>query len=729
LVQQPANRTNFSGSAASFEVAARGTFPLAYQWRYERVALAAATNTTLLLASVQTNQAGEYDVVVANDYGSVTSSVAVLTVVPLVPNGMVLIPSGSFAMGDIFAEGYSQERPWHTVEVAAFYIDRTEVTKGLWDEVYAWAVTNGYNFDSEAGGKAKNHPAHSMSWYDALKWCNARSEKEGRVPAYYTDAGLTGVYRTSQVNVSNEWVRWTGGYRLPTEAEWEKAARGGVAAQRFGFGNTITHGQANYYSRTNYAYDISPTRGYHPTYNDGVSPFTSPVGSFGANGYGLYDMMGNVWEWCWDWYGGSYYSSSPETDPLGPTSGSLRVFRGGSWIDGAINCRSTSRNNGVTPDNRGDYGGFRAVLAPAQPPSIVGQPVGRTNLVDTTASFGVTATGTLPLVYQWRYAGAALAGATNGTLVLANVQTNQAGAYDVVVTNAYGSVTSSVAVLTVLSRMVLIPAGSFAMGDTLDGSSDAVPVHTVQVGAFYMDRTEVTKTQWDEVYLWAVTNNYSFDFADSGQGKAPTHPAQYMTWYDAVKWCNARSQKEGRVPAYYTNASQTGVYRSGQVNVQNDWVKWTNGYRLPTEAEWEKAARGGVAGQRFGFGDTITHGHANYKSYLYAYDLSPTRGYHPTYNDGVGPFTSPVGSFGANGYGLHDMAGNTFEWCWDWYGSYSSSPETDPQGPASGSARVVRGGSWFDFAVNSRSANRNFQTNGNQDNRIGFRAVLSPGQP
>ena len=97
---------------------------------------------------------------------------------------------------------------------------------------------------------------------------------------------------------------------------------------------TLTHSMANYYSTTNicrayyYAYDVSPTRGVHPTFNDGVSPFTSPVGYFAANGYGLYDMAGNISEWCWDWYV-DYYSSGSQTDPHGPASGSARVNRAG----------------------------------------------------------------------------------------------------------------------------------------------------------------------------------------------------------------------------------------------------------------------------------------------------------------------------------------------------------------------------------------------------------------
>ena len=287
-------------------------------------------------------------------------------VVP-VPSGMAIIPAGSFTMGNCMdsGEGLFDELPLHTVYVSAFYMEKHEVAKSLWGTVYQWAITNGYSFEYGAQGKATNHPAHSMTWYDAVKWCNARSQKEGRTPAYYTSAAQTAVYRSGQVDVQTNWVKWSSGYRLPTEAEWEKAARGGASGQRFPWSgtNNITHSMANYYSDTGSAYDVSPTRGYHPTFATGNSPYTSPVGYFAANGYGLYDMAGNVWEWCWDWYGS--YSSGSQTDPRGPPSGSYRVFRGGSWGSIANGCRAANRYNGYPTYRDSDYG-FRSVLPPGQ---------------------------------------------------------------------------------------------------------------------------------------------------------------------------------------------------------------------------------------------------------------------------------------------------------------------------------------------------------------------------
>ena len=294
-------------------------------------------------------------------------------VVPTAPTGMALIPAGSITMGNGMgaSEGSTDELPTHTVYVSGFYLDKYEVTKALWDSVYVWGVAHGYSFDNAGSGKAANHPVQTVNWWDVVKWCNARSEKEGRVPAYYTSASLTTVYRTGQVYVQNGWVRWNAGYRLPTEAEWEKAACGGASGHRFPWSNvdTITHSQANYYSywsggKPYYSYDLSPTNGYHPSYDNDPTPYTSPVGSFTPNGYGLYDMAGNVWEWCWDWYGS--YSSGSQTDPRGPSSGSGRVDRGGSWNIFANGCRVAVRNS-YWPVH-GNIGiGFRSALPSGQP--------------------------------------------------------------------------------------------------------------------------------------------------------------------------------------------------------------------------------------------------------------------------------------------------------------------------------------------------------------------------
>jgi len=288
--------------------------------------------------------------------------------IPAPPPGMVLIPAGSFTMGNCMdpGEGYPDELPLHPVYVSAFYMDRYAVTKALWNEVKGWNGGNGYVYENAGAGKAANHPVVQVNWRDCVKWCNARSQKEGLVPCYYNEAGLATVYKSGTGTPYPKWD--ANGYRLPTEAEWEKAARGGVSGHRFPWADTdtITHSRASYYAYpSGYSYDVNPSPGYHPSFATGGIPYTSPVGYFEANGYGLYDMVGNVCEWCWDWYSYEYYSSSPGTDPRGPTSGSCRVNRGGSWTYYANFCRAAYRYD-YSPDYRYSIIGFRAVRPPGQ---------------------------------------------------------------------------------------------------------------------------------------------------------------------------------------------------------------------------------------------------------------------------------------------------------------------------------------------------------------------------
>jgi len=276
--------------------------------------------------------------------------------------GMVLIPAGPFLMGDAFGEGDADEFPVHTVTVSAFYMDPYPVTKARWDEVADWAETKGYTDLPDGLSKGPSHPVHTVSWYDCLKWANACSQRDGLTPVYYADSGFTTVYQTGDAVPYADWS--ANGYRLPTEAEWEKAARGGAAGRRYSWadGNTITQTRANYFALpNNYDYDVNPTSGPHPSYSSGVpTPYTNPVGAFSANGYGLYDMTGNIGEWCWDYYSSSYYDSSPGTDPRGPADAVRRVRRGGSWAHEANLCRVADRNI-LLPGSVYDGLGFRLV--------------------------------------------------------------------------------------------------------------------------------------------------------------------------------------------------------------------------------------------------------------------------------------------------------------------------------------------------------------------------------
>ena len=247
--------------------------------------------------------------------------------------------------------------------------------------------------------------------------------------------------------------------------------------------------------------------------------------------------------------------------------------------------------------------------------------------------------------------------------------------------------------------MNLIQEGSFEM---------AGPTHTVHLSEYAMDVHEITKEVWDSVRKWSL--DYGYLDLPMGESFGAEHPLHTVNWFDCLKWCNARSEMQGLKPAYYVDAAFTIVYRSGRIAPH---VDWQTGYRLPTEAEWEKAARGGATGHRFPWSDSekITPDRANY-------DESEKSG------------SVKVGSYQPNGFGLYDMAGNHFEWCWDRYGDYTAEPQADPHGASVGVHRVFRGGSWYDNAKNCEIANRRAFTPDTVYNRVGFRSVQpKPARP
>ncbi|MBN1492411.1 MAG: SUMF1/EgtB/PvdO family nonheme iron enzyme, partial [Phycisphaerae bacterium] len=206
---------------------------------------------------------------------------------------------------------------------------------------------NGSTFGVVAGREL--HPVTMVSWYGAVAFATWRSAVQERPLGY---------------DLASWECQWNEGYRLPTEAEWEKAARGGVSGHRFAWSDTdsIEHAQANYYSSTTYYYDTSPTLGYHPLFAVGMFPYTSPAGVFAPNDYDVYDMTGNVWEWCHDRYSSTYYDVSPDENPRGPTVGTTRVYRGGCWSGSAFLARTANRAADA-PANRFYYLGFRCAAS------------------------------------------------------------------------------------------------------------------------------------------------------------------------------------------------------------------------------------------------------------------------------------------------------------------------------------------------------------------------------
>jgi formylglycine-generating enzyme required for sulfatase activity len=234
------------------------------------------------------------------------------------------IPAGSFLMGSPSFELERQpcEGPQHAVEVTRpFYLGVYPVTQRQYEAVMG---RNPARFHADNGG-SPDHPVERVSWGEAVEFCRRLSER-------------------------SEVARWGGVYRLPTEAEWEYACRAGTASV-FHCGDALSSREANF--NGHYPYGRSAGGTYLER--------TSAVGSYAPNAWGLYDLHGNVWEWCADWFGEGSYADSPEEDPQGPPSGEKRVLRGGAWYFYGWFCRAACRYR-RRPDERLDSAGFRVVL-------------------------------------------------------------------------------------------------------------------------------------------------------------------------------------------------------------------------------------------------------------------------------------------------------------------------------------------------------------------------------
>ncbi len=254
-----------------------------------------------------------------------------------------------------------------------------------------------------------------------------------------------------------------------------------------------------------------------------------------------------------------------------------------------------------------------------------------------------------------------------------------------------------------IEGMIYVPGGTFIMGDTHGGgSSDELPTHSVTLDPFYISKYEVTQAE----YALYMQPGYSWT---DGYGLGDDYPAYFISWHMILKYCNLRSLAEGLTPCY-TISGSTDPADWGPIPPYTNptWdaaiCDWSaDGYRLPTEAEWEYAARGAV----------------DPPDYLYSGsdDINAVAWY--SVNSGFS--SHPVGTKAPNELGTHDMSGNLIEWCWDWYGPYSSTPQTNPTGPASGPFRVLRGGAWIVNAGNCRVAIRHYLFPYDRDLDIGFR--------
>ena len=250
---------------------------------------------------------------------------------------MLLIPAGEFQMGSNDGFRRDDEKPVHTVSLDAFYMDKYEVTNAQYrlfvketghkepegSSLVGGSLHRGFYPWSDENFNGDNQPVVCVSWEDAKAYA--------------------------------EWA----GKRLPTEAEWEKAARGGLAGKKYVWGDesTLPKGAGNLVDKS--ARKVFPRLEFFAGYDDGYT-YTAPVGKFEPNGYGLYDMAGNVFEWCADWFDSDYYAKSPKQNPKGPESGEARILHGGSWIAIPDYLRVAFRWSSM-PQNVDDSYGFRCV--------------------------------------------------------------------------------------------------------------------------------------------------------------------------------------------------------------------------------------------------------------------------------------------------------------------------------------------------------------------------------
>ena len=544
-----------------------------------------------------------------------------------VPFNMIQVEGGTFTMGspDSDSDAYGNEKPAHQVTLSSYYIGETEVTQALWKAVMG---SNPSHFTSEL-----QRPVEQVSWYDCQTFISKLNELTGE------------------------------NFCLPTEAEWEYAARGGKCSNGYKYsgGNTIE--------------DVA-------WYETNSSSRTHVVKSRKPNELGIYDMNGNVWEWCFDWYGS--YSSSAQTDPIGPSSGYYRVLRGGSWNSKVKDCRVAVRLD-YSPDRSYYSRGLRLAISSTERGSIA------TGKASAITSNSVTLSGVVSGATNEISCGIIYGTSSDITSLNNNrVGTSSDGAYSIDVSylqpgttyyycayaiiggeEQYGEIlsfTTSYSVNGVLFKMIEVEGGSFIMGSPdsdSDAYSDEKPAHQVTLSSYYIGETEVTQALWQAV----MGGNPSF-YTDDLQ-----RPVECVSWNDCHTFISKLNELTGER------------------------------FRLPTEAEWEYAARGGK------------------ESKGYKYSGSNTIGDVAWYWDNSS-MTNTVKTKQPNELGIYDMSGNVHEWCSDWYGSYSSSAQTNPTGPSSGSYRVLRGGSWGSgYAWYCRVVYRSYDSPDCRSNRIGFRLV------
>ena len=533
----------------------------------------------------------------------------------------------------------------HTVTLTrAYAIGTTPVTQALYE-----AVTGTNPSEHAEGPDAPQRPVETLTWFDAVRFCNALSTKMGLQEAYVVGEGETPEVRR---------IAGSDGFRLPTEAEWECAARSG--------GDPFVYAGGNDPNVVGW-YDDKATDEEGERTREPSCDATQPVATRAPTRWGLYDMTGNVWEWCEDWFGA--YPGSPVTDPTGPTTGIERANRGGSY-DGDADLVRVANRGGATPLCDFQDRGVRLARS-LEPQAAAAYARARSE------ARGELARVAADLESAREAARASAARAKQAPRRIRHVAGLEGSPLD----------------------MVVVPPCTFARGLHPDNedASWANREHLVTLTRSYaVATTQVTQG----LYASVVGTNP----AKHQQGPdAPRRPVESVTWFDAVRFCNLLSGRVGLTAAYTIGAGDTPRVAR---------VPGANGFRLPTDAEWECAARS--------VSDTYVYAGSN--------DPRTVAWYRDDERTG-GPVKGPqpVATLAPTRWGLYDMSGNVAELCEDDYVHASSIGHvTDPcvDDRTSGD-KVERGGEWDGgrYALPVASREQFPFTDGYTSDSVGFRLV------
>ncbi len=595
--------------------------------------------------------------------------------------------------GTYIQESDEEEQFEHTI--SGFSIGKYQITYELWYLVYHWAIGHGYSFEYAgtegrygiAGARpssAKYEPVTEVSWLDSIVWCNAYSELCGKTPVYKYNGSVLrdSTNATACDNATCDWS--ANGYRLPTESEWQYAASScGTTPWTYASGATADCENEDACKEVAWYY-----------VNSGMK--THPVGEKTANGLGLYDMSGNVWEWCWDWYG--HYPSNSVTDYLGAVNGSYRVIRGGNWCSGVYYLRVGSRD-GYNPHDGHYFQGFRVVCSDSTLMS-------DKSLPSTTSS--PSSGKDLPIGVQ---------SPSSGKDSPIGVQSPSSGKDS---PSSPVQSESSIEDVPDVLRNVKYRDVVFVLGDLYEQEGNFGELFGHFIDSFSIGKYQVTYELWYSVYHWAIEHGYSFanagmEGSDGSAGAKPSsakyEPVTWVNWLDSIVWCNAYSELCGKTPAYRYNGSiiKDSKNLKARNEVTCDW--FANGYRLPRDREWQYAADN--CSYNFDYASGATANCENEDACKVV----------AWYNVNSGRKTHPVGEKTANGLGLHDMSGNVWEWCWERYDHYPFYHKPGCGVDLDGSERVCRGGGCYSDASCLQIDCRNSCESFEEDNDLGFRVV------